>query len=182
MYIESTHIQNESSQPGDHVLFKSHHYLKLSEQFANLVYFFYVSMATLFLTKMKTNEHFFSSIIEFFSNKLNNSHGSSRRQETVTSTASSHSTSNFVNSINESSSDVNYVDTTIQRAKNKFFKTLFASVFFYVLVAVMLVFTYSVTQFNLTIKCEGFFKNNSKMVCVFQEYYNFFDAYGFLNI
>ena len=127
-------------------------HLQLSEQFANVVYFFYVSMVTLFLTKLKTNKHFFNGMIEFLSLKSKNIN---------TSDHSSHSTSNFIHTVNEASDS--YVDVR-RRSKNKLFKSLFASSLFYVLILLMLMLTISISSFKLSIECEDFFKNNSQMV------------------
>ena len=145
-YIEDSNVKTKKSSNTDsHVLFKSKNYLSLSEMCINVLYFFLLSMLTIFITKIKIGDYRLNRVVDFFS---------------TSGTRSSHSTSSFVNSINKESS----VDLNNEKSRNNLYKKFFAAIVFYVLVMFMIIFTYSTSAFSLKIKCEGFFKNNSKMV------------------
>jgi len=147
----NTHVIKTNDK---HVLFKSDNHLILTEQLINASYFFYLSIVTLFLAKIKSNDNCFNTIVEYMTSFKSKNNARNERVKNK-------STSSFINSVNESPLNVN-LDT--KQIRNKFYRNLIASFVFFILLICILAFTYSVSTFSLQVKCEEFFKNNSKMV------------------
>ena len=150
----STSFFDEANKTENHVLFKSNYHLTLTEQIINCLYFLYVSIATLFITKIKSDGICCNSMVEYFSSCK--SEGNNKNDRTT-----NRSTSNFISSISESPLNVNI---NSKHNKNKFYQNIFFGFIFCVLIILILTFTYSIDAFSLQVICEGFFKNNSKMV------------------
>ena len=143
---------NISLNADEHSHFNSKYLLHLSELLTNIIYFLYITITTLFLTKLRTNQNSFNCLVDFFSSFATND--SNRDGQTA------NSTSNFIYSINEPTS----VNLNSKQLRNKLYRNIFVSVFYYALLLFILIFTFSASSIRLHVKCEDFFKNNSKMV------------------
>ena len=145
-YTKKTHTHSSD----EHVLFKTYSIMKTFELLTNFIYFLSLIIFKFFIKKCQLSKRLFKNVKALFSRSNPVPELSSRNEPKV----------NLEANTTSDSSEIKILNKTIRLNT---IKKSFSLVFFYFLIALILVFTLSVSSFSIKIKCESFFKN-SKLV------------------
>ena len=144
-YTKKTHTHSSD----EHVLFKTYSIMKTFELLTNFIYFLSLIIFKFFIKKCQLSKRLFKNVKALFSRSNPVPELSSRNEPKV--------------NLEANTSDSSEIKILNKNIRLNTIKKSFSLVFFYFLIALILVFTLSVSSFSIKIKCESFFKN-SKLV------------------